>query len=90
MSEHYLGDGLYASCNGFSVKLRAPREGGDHEVWLEPDMMEALIKWWKNILDNQAEAAYERHQEHLMETGGGPTLQEQQQDAYKIKHGLPR
>lgn len=34
------------------------------------------------------ERAYERHQEHLMETGGHPTLQEQAQAAYKIKHGL--
>lgn len=34
------------------------------------------------------EAAYDRHQEWLMETGGGPTLQEQQQAAYKIKHGV--
>lgn len=34
------------------------------------------------------ERAYDRHQEYLMETGGGPTLQEQQQAAYKIKHGL--
>lgn len=83
--EYYLGDGLYVSCDGFSVKLRAPREGGDSEVWLEPNMMDALAKWWKNILDNQAEAAYDRHQEYLMETGGHPTLQEQQIEAMKLK-----
>jgi hypothetical protein len=37
MSQHetYLGDGLYASFDGWQVKLRAPREGGDHEVFLE-------------------------------------------------------
>lgn len=35
-----------------------------------------------------AEAAWERHQERLMEGGGGPSLLEQQQAAYKIKHGL--
>jgi len=34
------------------------------------------------------EAAWERHCETLMEGGGGPSLQEQQQAAYKIKHGL--
>ena len=33
--ETYLGDGLYASFDGWQVKLRAPREGGDHEVFLE-------------------------------------------------------
>jgi hypothetical protein len=32
MSEHevYLGDGLYASFDGYQIRLRAPREGGDH------------------------------------------------------------
>jgi hypothetical protein len=34
---------------------------------------------------NLAEKAYERHQEYLMETGGGPTLQEQQIAAMKLK-----
>ncbi len=38
--------------------------------------------------ENRAEAAYDRQQERLMEGGGGPTLIEQQQAAYKIKHGL--
>jgi hypothetical protein len=37
MSQHetYLGDGLYASWDGWQVRLRAPREGVDHEVFLE-------------------------------------------------------
>ena len=37
MSEHetYLGDGLYASFDGWQIRLRAPRDGGDHEVFLE-------------------------------------------------------
>ena len=30
--EIYLGDGLFASFDGYQVKLRAPRENGDHEV----------------------------------------------------------
>jgi hypothetical protein len=34
-NEVYLGDGLFASWDGWQVKLRAPREGGDHEVFLE-------------------------------------------------------
>jgi len=33
--ETYLGDGLYASWDGWQVRLRAPREHGDHEVFLE-------------------------------------------------------
>lgn len=35
-SETYLGDGLYASFDGYQIKLRAPRYGIDHEVYLEP------------------------------------------------------
>lgn len=34
------------------------------------------------------ERSWDRYQESLMEGGGGPTLLEQQQAAYKIKHGL--
>jgi hypothetical protein len=33
--ETYLGDGLFASWDGWQVKLRAPREGGDQVVFLE-------------------------------------------------------
>jgi len=39
--------------------------------------------------ENQNEADYDRQQEQLMESGGGPNLIEQQQAAYKIKRGLP-
>ena len=40
MSEHevYLGDGLYCSFDGYQIRLRAPREGGDHEIFLEPGL----------------------------------------------------
>jgi hypothetical protein len=35
MSEFYLGDGLYVSFDGWHFVLRAPRENGDHIVYLE-------------------------------------------------------
>lgn len=44
-AETYLGDGLYASFDGWSIKLRAPREGGDHFVGLEPDVYRAMLEW---------------------------------------------
>ena len=44
-SETYLGDGLYASFDGWQVLLRAPREGGDHWVGLQPDVYRSLIRW---------------------------------------------
>ena len=36
VNEVYLGDGLYARFDGFSIWLRAPRSNGDHYVALEP------------------------------------------------------
>jgi hypothetical protein len=44
MSEHevYLGDGLYASFDGWQVRLRAPRENGDHEVFLDAATLQAV------------------------------------------------
>lgn len=43
--ETYLGDGLYASFDGCQFKLRAPREDGDHEVYLEPATYNALVRF---------------------------------------------
>lgn len=43
--ETYLYDGLYASCDGFQIKLRAPREDGDHVVYLDPRTYDELRKF---------------------------------------------
>lgn len=43
--EIYLGDGLYASFDGFSLWLRAPREHGDDVVALEPQMMKDFVEY---------------------------------------------
>jgi hypothetical protein len=44
--EVYLGDRLFASWDGWQVKLRAPREGGDHEVYLEPGLtLDAFLQF---------------------------------------------
>lgn len=44
-SETYLGDGLYASHDGYQYVLRAPREFGDHYVALEPEVLSAFLKY---------------------------------------------
>jgi hypothetical protein len=54
--ERYLGDGLYASFDGFAITLRAPRENGDHYVVLEPDVYLALTKFVEH-LKQEADAA---------------------------------
>lgn len=42
--ETYLGDGLFASYDGWMVKLRALREDGvNHWVGLEPEVWERLL-----------------------------------------------
>jgi hypothetical protein len=45
MSETHLGDGLYASFDGYQIKLRAPRLGGDQEVFLEPGVLKTFKRW---------------------------------------------
>lgn len=45
--ETYLGDGLYASFDGFMWKLRAPREDGDHWVGLEPSVLREFEEFVK-------------------------------------------
>lgn len=44
-AEAYLGDGLYASFDGFNIGLRAPRLDGDHYIALEPQVYQALREW---------------------------------------------
>ena len=44
-TETYLGDGMYASFDGYQVTLRAPREDGDHFVGLEPEVLRAFEQY---------------------------------------------
>lgn len=48
-AEEYLGDGLYVRFDGYQLWLRAPREGGDHEVALEPPVWAALERYVKQL-----------------------------------------
>ena len=42
----YLGDGVYASIDALGqIKLRAPREFGDHVVYLNQDNLNELVKY---------------------------------------------
>jgi hypothetical protein len=43
--ETYLGDGLFASFDGWQIRLRAPREGGDHEVYLDATILRAFLEF---------------------------------------------
>ena len=43
--ETYLGDGVYASFDGYQIVLRAPRERGDHFVALDVSVYRALTEF---------------------------------------------
>jgi hypothetical protein len=47
--ETYLGDGLYASFDGYQITLRAPREFGDHFVALDSSTLEAFERFVKEL-----------------------------------------
>lgn len=49
LKETYLGDGLYASFDGWQIILRAPRSGGDHWVALEPEVWRALSRFAESL-----------------------------------------
>lgn len=59
-SETYLGDGLYASFDGYSIWLRAPHPDREHTVALEPSVFAALIDFAKRC---EAQARHEHAQE---------------------------
>ena len=50
-TEVFLGDGLYASFDGYAIILRAPRENGDHWIAIESWMFAELLRFaqqhWK-------------------------------------------
>lgn len=48
MEERYLGDGVYASFDGYHIVL-AVNHHANRVVALEPDVMEALIEYYKQI-----------------------------------------
>lgn len=56
-NEHYLGDGLYASFDGYMIMLRAPREDGDHYVCLKPEVVAEFTRWLRAVHKRMAGAS---------------------------------
>jgi hypothetical protein len=54
--ETYLGDGLYASFDGYQIWLRAPREEGGHRVAMETSVFSNFISFadrcWPRLLQD--------------------------------------
>ena len=40
--EVYIGDGVYARWDGFSVLLKTERDNGTHHIYLEPSHVENI------------------------------------------------
>lgn len=49
--ETYLGDGLFVSFDGDQFKLRAPRLDGDHEVYLDIDVLNSFKAYVGRVLE---------------------------------------
>jgi len=47
--ETYLGDGLFVSFDGYHFCLRAQRDNGWHEIYLEPSVLESFNDYVKLI-----------------------------------------
>jgi len=60
VAETYLGDGLYASFDGEHFILRAPRDGGDHWVALEPSVL-AMFDQYRQHVISQARKGSEQN-----------------------------
>lgn len=62
MKEEYLGDGLYVSFDGWQYCLRAPRENGDHVVYLDGYTCKQFDEYRKNTERRLALSNGERHE----------------------------
>ena len=58
MREHdeYLGDGVYASFDGYQIWLRTEREAGWHVIALEPPVWTALEGYMRRLRERLASA----------------------------------
>ena len=54
--ETYIGDAVYASFDGFQIKLRTG-DGNDQVIYLDPYVFAALVEFEKNARAKAAEAA---------------------------------
>lgn len=55
INETYLGDGLYASCDGYRVEVFAHNGvGKTNAVYFEPEVITAFLGFLKPIIDAES------------------------------------
>jgi hypothetical protein len=47
--ERYIGDGVYASFDGFQIWLRAERDGRIHRIAIEPEVWTRLNTYVEDV-----------------------------------------
>jgi hypothetical protein len=52
----YLGDGVYATTDGYSIELRLNSHNDQVVVYLEPSVMDALVLYYEQLKKAHKEA----------------------------------
>ena len=55
----YLGDGLYATFDGWDVTLTAPTEAGVRWVVLEPKVLDNFLTWIESLKPKHQDKTYQ-------------------------------
>jgi hypothetical protein len=53
INEMYLGDGVYASFDGYQIWLSTERDGRSHKIAIEPEVLHAINAYEKHIRDKK-------------------------------------
>jgi hypothetical protein len=48
IAPRYIGDGVYASFDGWHIWLEVEREDGTHKIALEPEVFSELVRYFKD------------------------------------------
>lgn len=53
----YLGDGVYATFDGYFFRLMSQREMTEHVIYVDPTVLDALVAYASRCLELDREAA---------------------------------
>jgi len=53
MDKTYLGDGVYATFDGYQVWLTTERENGEHKIAIDPYVMACLEEYYRAAVQKQ-------------------------------------
>lgn len=48
IEKRYLGDGVYVEIERGMLKLTTQRDDSEHFIYLEPEVMQELIRFWND------------------------------------------